>query len=300
MSLPTYQDYYPYILKNGDIEKTADQYLELIMTEMDVPKSEQEIKNQSGEPTVRNRLRWGIHYLKKAGLMDKPSRGKFVITSRGKAIRQKLGENVNNKTLEEFEEFLDFKNKVKSYAESSDTNPESNEEELTPVEKIENASQILKQELKVDLNNQIMEMSPYFFEKLVVDLLKKMGYGSFDGTTVTKKSSDGGIDGVVYQDELGLDIVYVQAKRYKEENKIGSPDLQKFCGALSGKQASKGIFFTTSDFTKEALEYLKTTPQKIIPVNGNKLLDLMIDFGVGAETSASYETYRIDEDYFSE
>ena len=131
-------------------------------------------------------------------------------------------------------------------------------------------------------------------------ILKKMGYGNFDGTTVTKRSADGGIDGVVYQDVLGLDIVYVQAKRYREDIKIGSPDLQKFCGALSGKQALKGIFFTTSDFSKEALEYLKTTPQKIIPVNGSKLLDLMIKFGVGTETSTSYETYRIDEDYFSE
>lgn len=300
MTLPTYQDYYPFILKYGDEEKTSDEYLELIMSEMDISEEDQQIKNKSGEPTVRNRLRWGIHYLRHAGLIDKPSRGKFVITERGKKVRNEFGNNIDNKTLESFEEFLNFKNKVKSYGESSEKDAETKEEELTPIENLENASKRLKQELKVDLNNQIMQMSPYFFEKLVIDLLQKMGYGSFEGTTVTKRSSDGGIDGIVYQDVLGLDIVYVQAKRYKEDNNIGSPDLQKFCGALSGKQASKGIFFTTSDFSREALNYLKTTPQKIIAVNGNKLLDLMIDFGVGTETSTSFETYKIDEDYFTE
>ena len=300
MTLPTYQDYYPYLLKHGDEEKTSDEYLELIMSEMNVSEEEKLFKNKSGEPTVRNRLRWGIHYLRHAGLMDKPSRGKYVITERGKKVREEYGKDIDNKTLENFEEFLNFVNKVKSYGDSSEKNIETNEENLTPIENLENASKRLKQELKVELNNQIMQMSPYFFEKLVIDLLKKMGYGSFDGTTVTKRSADGGIDGIVYQDVLGLDIVYVQAKRFKEDSKIGTPDLQKFCGALSGKQASKGIFFTTSDFSREALEYLKTTPQKIIPVNGNKLLDLMIEFGVGTETSTSFETYKIDEDYFSE
>lgn len=300
MSLPTFQDYFPFVLKHGDSEKTIDQYLELIMADMEISITDQEIKNTSGEPTVRNRLGWGIHYLRKAGLMANPSRGKHIITSRGKDVRDEYGKNIDIKTLEKFEEFLIFRKKVKSYGDRSEKAAESNEDELTPIEKIENASQSLKQELKVELSNQIMEMSPYFFEKLVIDLLKKMGYGNFDGTTVTKRSADGGIDGVVYQDVLGLDIVYVQAKRYREDIKIGSPDLQKFCGALSGKQALKGIFFTTSDFSKEALEYLKTTPQKIIPVNGSKLLDLMIKFGVGTETSTSYETYRIDEDYFSE
>ena len=300
MNFPTDQDYYPYILKHGDDAKTTDEYLGLIMSDIDVPQSEQLKKNKSGEPIVRNRLRWGIHYLKHAGLIEKPSRGKFVITERGKKVREEFGRDIDNKTLENFEEFLDYKNKIRSYGESSEKNIETNEESLTPLEILESASGRLKQDLKVDLSHRIMQMSPYFFEKLVIDLLKKMGYGSFDGTTVTKRSADGGIDGIVYQDVLGLDIVYVQAKRYKEDSKIGSPDLQKFCGALSGKQAAKGIFFTTSDFSKEGLEYLKTTPQKIVPVNGSKLLDLMIEFGVGTETSTSFETYKIDEDYFSE
>ena len=300
MKYPTYQDYYPFILKYGNEEKTSDEYLELIMSDMDISEDNQQIKNKSGEPTVRNRLRWSIHYLRHAGLMEKPSRGKYVITERGKDVRKKFGENINNKTLENFEEFLNFKNKIKSYGDDTDKELVSYKEELTPLENLETASKRLKQELKVELSNLIMDMTPYFFEKLVIDLLKKMGYGNFDGTNVTKKSSDGGIDGIVYQDILGLDLVYVQAKRYKENNKIGSPDLQKFCGALSGKQASKGIFFTTSDFSKEALEYLKTTPQKIIAVNGNKLLDLMIEFSVGTEVSTTFETYKIDEDYFSE
>ena len=300
MTLPTYQDYYPYILKHGNEEKTSEEYLDLIMSEMDISEEEQLIKNKTGEPTVRNRLRWAIHYLRHAGLMDKPSRGKYVVTERGKKVREEYGKDIDNKTLENFEEFLNFKNKVKSYGDSSEKDIETHQENLTPIENMENASKRLKQELKVDLNNQIMQMSPYFFETLVVDLLKKMGYGRFEGTTVTPQSSDGGIDGIVYQDVLGLDIVYVQAKRYKEDSKIGSPDLQKFSGALNGKKATKGIFFTTSDFSKGASEYLKTTSPTIILVNGSKLLDLMIEFGVGTKTSGSFETYKIDEGYFSE
>ena len=301
MELPSYQEYYPYILKYADDEKTSDEYLELIMASMKISDEDQLQKNISGEPTVRNRLRWGIHYLRHAGLMQKPARGKYVITQRGIEVREEYGFEINNKTLEKFEEFLKFKSKVKSYdKETNKDESESNDETFTPLENLENASLRLRQELKVELNNQIMEMSPYFFEKVVIDLLKEMGYGSFDGTQVTKKSGDRGVDGIVYQDILGLDVIYIQAKRNKEDNKVGAPDLQKFSGALSGFQASKGIFFTTSDFSSEALDYIKSTPQKIILINGDKLLDLMVDFEIGTEITNSYATYKINEDYFSE
>jgi restriction system protein len=267
------------------------------MKDMGVSDKEQSIRNSSGEPTVRNRLRWGIHYLKHAKLMDKPSRGRYVITERGRKIRKERGLDITNKTLMEFDEFREFKKPTKVTDEVS---TKGKIEELTPIESLESLSNIIKSEVKSELRNQIFSLSPYFFEKLVVDLLKKMGYGSYQGTGVTSKSGDGGIDGIVYQDVLGLDIVYIQAKRYKEGNNIGSDSLQKFSGALSGLKATKGIFFTTSDFTPSANKFLNTTPQNIVTVNGDKLLNLLIEYEVGVEVMTSHNTFKVNEDYFSE
>lgn len=254
-------------------------------------------KKSSGEPTVRNRLRWGIHYLRQAKLIDKPTRGKYVITERGKQVRKKFGKNITNKTLETFEEYRKFKNtrpKRVSVAEDKQT------EMLTPTEQIDNIFENVTNELKQELLNQIYESSPYFFERIVVDLLKKMGYGSFDGTQVTSKSGDGGIDGLVYQDVLGLEIVYAQAKRNKEGNNVGRPDLQKFVGSLSGMKAKKGVFFTTSDFTQDALNYLETVREKVVCINRETLLNLLIQNKVGVELRSTHYTYKIDENYFSE
>ena len=297
MTLPSYQEYYPYILKHADEAKNADEYLEAVSKDMNISDEDKSIKNSTGEPTVRNRLRWGIQYLRYAKLMEKPHRGIFVITNRGKRIREERGLDITNKTLMEFEEFREFKTPTKKTPEVSLINEI---EELAPTEKLESISKAVKSELKSELKNEIFNLSPYFFEKLVVDLLKKMGYGSFQGTGTTKKSSDGGIDGIVYQDVLGLDIVYVQAKRYKEGNNVGTPDLQHFIGALDTQQASKGIFFTTSDFTSTVPRFLGTSTKKIVTVNGDKLLDLLIEYEVGVEVMASYNSYKIKEDYFSE
>jgi len=301
MTLPNYQDYYPFILKHADHEKTSDEYLELLVKDMGITEDDSVIKNTSGEPTVRNRLRWSIHYLRHAGLMNKPSRGKYVITERGIKIREERGLNITNKTLEEFEEYLQFKNKVNKGSDAEKGKEQFiTNDALTPIESIENASIKMQQEIKIELMKQIFELSPYFFEKLVIDLLKKMGYGSFKGTRVTRGSNDGGIDGIVYQDALGLDIVYVQAKRYKEGNNIGRPEIQGFAGALDGLQASKGIFFTTSSFTPGAIEFSKTTTNKIVVIDGERLLNLLIEYEIGAEKSSTFYTYRINEDYFSE
>ena len=296
MKLPTYEDYYPYILMFADKPQTSDEYLTLICEEMNISNDAQKIRNPSGEPTVRNRLRWGIHYLRHAKLMDKPTRGKYVITERGMQVRKEFKKNITNKTLEKFKEYRVFKGtnseKLSAFEQKSET--------LTPTEQIQRIFGHITNELKQELLNQIYESSAYFFERIVVDLLKKMGYGNFSGTTVTSKSRDGGIDGLVYQDVLGLEIVYVQAKRNKEGNNIGRPDLQKFVGSLSGRKATKGVFFTTSDFTEDALNYLETVREKIICVNRDKLLDLLIGNEVGVELRSRYNTYKVDEDYFSE
>ncbi|XAT61443.1 restriction endonuclease [Rhodobacteraceae bacterium Araon29] len=297
MKLPSYQDYYPYILMFADKPQTSDEYLTLICEEMNISDDAQKVKNPSGEPTVRNRLRWGIHYLRHAKLMDKPARGKYVITERGKQIRGEFGKNITNKTLEKFEEYRAFKG---AKSEKIPVSEEQQADMLTPTEQIDGIFENITNELKQELLNQVYDSSPYFFERIVVDLLKKMGYGNFDGTTVTSKGGDGGIDGLVYQDVLGLEIVYVQAKRYKEGNNVGRPDLQKFVGSLSGRKATKGVFFTTSDFTTDALSYLETVREKIVCVNRERLLSLLIENKVGVELRSTHHTYKIDEDYFSE
>lgn len=297
MKLPSYQECYPYILMFADKPQTSDQYLALICKEMNIFEDAQKIRNGSGEPTIRNRLSWGIHYLRHAKLMDKPSRGQYVITERGKKLRNELGKKITNKTLEQFEEYRKFKGIT---FEKESVSKEEKAESLTPTEQIESTFVNINNEFKQELLNQIYASSPYFFERIVVDLLKKMGYGNFDGTTVTSKSGDGGIDGLVYQDVLGLEIVYVQAKRNKEGNNIGRPDLQKFVGSLSGRKATKGVFFTTSDFTSDALEYLETVREKIVCVNREKLLNLLIQNEIGVEVRSTHHTYKIDEDYFSE
>jgi len=298
MSIPAYKDYYPYILKFADKPKSADEYLKLIMEDMGISEKEQEIRNSSGEPTVRNRLRWGIHYLRHAKLIEKPERGKFVITERGLKIRKERGSDITNKTLMEFDEFKEFKKPAKNIVKTVAN--ENDDEELTPIERISSLSDTINTEVKEELRAQIMSLSPYFFEKLVIDLLKKMGYGSFQGTTVTQKSNDNGIDGIVYQDELGLDIVYVQAKRYSIGNSIGRPDLQSFIGALDTVQATKGIFFTTSEFAATVPIFLEKSTKKIVIVDGDKLLDLLLQYNVGVDIADTHYSYKIDEGYFSE
>lgn len=297
MAIPTYQDYYPYILKHADKAQTADQYLELIISDLDISEQDQKVKNASGEPTIRNRLRWGIHYLRHAKLLDKPDRGKFKITDRGKKVRKEKGLNITEATLMEFDEFKEFKRPKKSVIAK---NVDSKNESLTPIERLELLSNSINREVKEELMSQIMSLSPYFFEKLVVDLLKKMGYGSFQGTTVTNKSNDNGIDGIVYQDELGLDIVYIQAKRYAVGSNVGRPDLQSFIGALDTIQATKGVFFTTSGFTASVAPLLEKSTKKVVTVDGDKLLDLLVQYEVGIDVATVHKSYKIDEGYFSE
>ena len=174
----------------------------------------------------------------------------------------------------------------------------SNNEEITPEENIDKIYKEINEQLAEELLEVILEKDGYYFEKLVMDVLIKMGYGDFreDAKKVTKKSNDGGIDGIINQDKLGLDKIYVQAKRW--ESVVGRPELQKFVGALSERQADKGIFITTSDFTKEAKEYIEKVSQNIILINGNMLTKLMIENNVGVQIIYNYEIKRIDNDYF--
>ena len=251
--------------------------------------------------TIRNRVGWAITYLIKAELLSHPKRGYFTITDRGKKVLSENPDKINNKFLEQFPEFLEFKNKKKGDDEAPDSTIEDSSS-ATPEERIGSAYSEITAEIKSEILEKVLDGSPEFFEKLIVNLLVAIGYGgsSTDAGEHLGKSGDGGIDGVINEDKLGLDLIYVQAKRYAPDKPIGRPDIQKFAGSLIGKGANKGVFVTTSTFSHHADEYAETVPQRIILIDGEKLTALMLEHNVGVRVHQAIELKRIDEDFFIE
>jgi restriction system protein len=299
MTIPNYQDLYPFILRYSTQAQTTNGYLELVARELKLSEDELAERNNSGQSIVRSRVSWSLAYLYKAQLLSKPSRGVYVITERGKEFLTKYPSSFTNKELAQFPEFQEFRKQSTSSEAEASVAVSSVISELTPIEQIEQANNELNEELQGELLERILEQSPSFFEHLVVALLSKMGYGS-EGTLAKAigKSGDGGIDGVIHQDKLGLDVVYIQAKRYDLQNQIGRPDLQAFVGSLAGHQSTKGVFVTTSYFSKPALEYLKTITTRIVPIDGRRLVELMIEHQVGTRTAHTFKVNKIDEDFF--
>lgn len=254
------------------------------------------------QPVFINRLGWARTYMKKAGLLRNSRRGYFQITDRGLSV---LGENpaeINVKFLERFPEFLEFRMPRKE-SEASVGEEQAQSEpspEQTPHEALELAYERLRSELAAEILQALKGAEPSLFENIVVELLVKMGYGGSrkDAGKAIGRSGDEGIDGVIKEDHLGLDSVYIQAKRW--EATVGRPEIQKFAGALQGQRARKGIFITTSDFTKEANDYVSRIDSKIVLIDGKSLARLMIDFGVGVTNVAAYEVKKLDADYFAE
>ncbi|WP_323314147.1 restriction endonuclease [Anabaena cylindrica] len=223
----------------------------------------------------------------------------FQITDRGKNILIRNPSEINLKFLNQFPEFIEFKTTKKDNDKSE---PEIIEiSETTPQESIEFGYQKIRKELELELLNRVKSCSPDFFERLVVDLLVKMGYGGSrrDAGRAIGKSGDGGIDGIIKEDKLGLDIVYIQAKRW-DNTVVGRPEIQKFVGALHGQRARKGVFITTSRFSQEAREYVSIIDSKIVLIDGQELAQLMIDNHVGVSTVSIYEIKKIDSDYFTD
>ena len=252
----------------------------------------------SGQQYIfENRVGWAITYFKKAALFEKTRRGYFKITARGLKVLQDKPQVINVAFLKQFPEFIEFQS-IKRDKEEKGGKEEG--EPYTPEETIEFAYQKVRKNLTADLIQMVKKVSPSYFEKVVVDLLLKMGYGGTrkDAGEAIGKSGDEGIDGIIKEDRLGLDVVYVQAKRW--ENPVSRPEIQKFAGALQGQKARKGIFITTSSFTKDAIDYASRIENKIVLVDGEELANLMIDHGIGVATASSYEIKRIDQDYFPE
>jgi len=233
----------------------------------------------------------------KAGLITSPRRAVSAITERGRAVLGDYPDRIDLRVLKQFPEYQEFRYRKKP-DESDDG--EAAESETTPEESFENAYLTLRSEIERELLDQIMSNPPDFLERVVVDLIVKMGYGGSrrDAGEAIGQSGDEGIDGIIKEDQLGLDIIYLQAKRW--ETTVGRPEIQKFAGALQGKRAKKGIFITTSSFTKDSIEYVSMIETKIILIDGATLARLMFDHGVGVTTSSTYEVKKVDSDYFED
>ena len=260
-----------------------------------------ELLPSGAAPVFYNRTAWAKTYLKKAGLLDSPKQGVVVITNRGLDVLKNKPEYIDVKYLKQFSEFLEFQSTKNDDASTTVETVEDDSSE-TPEETLESAYQKIRKSLASDILGKVIALSPAFFEKLVVELLVKMGYGGSikDAGRAIGKSGDEGIDGTIKEDKLGLDIIYVQAKRWQPGNVIGRPELQKFVGALAGQGAKKGIFLTTSSFTKDALEYTPKNETKIVLIDGAQLAQYMIDYNLGVTSVNSYEVKRVDSDYFGD
>lgn len=249
--------------------------------------------------TILYRLQWSKTYLKNAGLLEYPKRAHFQLTQAGKKVDLKNVAQIDKSFLSKFEGFNDFKNiSTKSNQLNFESSIDSVKEDLTPPEAIEFYSNELNNQIKQELLDLVKANNPAFFERLVVDLLVAMGYGGShqDAAQAIGKTNDGGIDGIISEDRLGLDKIYIQAKRW--QGTIGRPDIQQFKGALADQVAKKGVFITTSSFSKEAIESAKKSG--IVLIDGDRLTSLMIEFGLGVTIERSFHVYRIDSDRFEE
>ena len=254
----------------------------------------------SGYPIVRHRTSWAGFHLRKAGLVEDGQKGILKITEEGKAVLAGHPSSLADTILIKYPKYLAWRNAVSEVGAEAVPLSNKPDEDLSPEESIANGYTILRANLAAELLERIKIKPPGFFEKLVVDLLLAMGYGGSraEAGSVTKASGDGGIDGVINEDRLGLDAVYVQAKRW--ENTVGVNELRNFVGALSAHKAHKGVFISTSNFAKPARDYISQVGQKIVLIDGPRLAELMIDYGVGVSTKETYVLKRADEDYFAE
>jgi len=284
-------------LKDGK-EHSIDEAEDYLAKVFNLTDEERHKLLKSGNQTVfRNRVGWAKTYMYKAKLLDVPRRANIVITERGLEVLKENPQSLSAKYLMKFPEFVEFHKSNKKEKQEEPESPSKSPEEVI-YEKTDEINNYVKSELII----KILKSSPHFFEKLVLNLIVKMGYGgSFeDVVELLGKTGDEGVDGLIKEDILGLDKVYLQAKKW-DKGTVGRPEIQKFVGALHGKGAKKGIFITTSTFTKDALEYLnKVNDMTLILIDGDKLVDYMLKYNVGVQVKNTIELKKIDEDYFEE
>ena len=306
MAIPIFEDFlYPFLLATNNKDMTISEMRQYIVDYFHLTDEDCSLRTKSGNTTqVTDRLNWVRQYLRRALMIDLPQRGVYRITQRGKDYLSSH-DSLSKKDLMEYPEFASYATGTTvTKTESGNSTPKQDlvSADLTPTEQLEQAYHSINDDLAADLLQKTLEQSPYFFEHLVVDLLVKMGYGgSFaNSAQVTQYVHDDGIDGIIYEDKLGLDKIYIQAKRYKLDNTVGKPQIQQFSGALDEQKATKGVFITTSTYSKEAKQYVEKLNKKIVLIDGQELARYMIEYNVGVSTKQVYEVKRIDSDYFEE
>lgn len=306
MSAPDYQTLMLPVLKLAcEGEQRVGEIADTIADAFGLTEAEREQMLPSGRQRVlHNRIHWAKFYMSKAGLITSPARGRFVATQAGRTLLEAGPAKIDVPLLMREPAFRDFyRNEAQSGVEvvAAASHAPSAITAATPEEQIEVAYQSVLASLRADLLERILQTSPAFFEQLIVDLLVAMGYGGSHKNAAAQlgRSGDGGVDGVINEDRLGLDRVYMQAKRYAEGNTVGRPDIQAFVGSLVGLRASKGVFVTTSSFSSQARNFVRHLSQRVVLLDGSDLTGLMIEHNVGVRVSRATEFKRLDEDFFS-
>jgi restriction system protein len=300
MAVPDFQSWFLPLLKrigDGELHKMSDLYEELA-TDLKLSADDRAAMLPSGKQAMyENRIGWARTYLKKAGLLESPGRGMCRISQRGKDTLAAKPDRLNIKFLEQYPEFVDF-HKATPKHDGPLTKPPSSESDETPEETLERVHQGIKAQLVQELLERIKTAPPSFFERLVVELLLRMGYGGSreDAGKTVGKSGDGGIDGVINEDRLGLDVIYLQAKRW--DNTVGRPVVQAFIGSLEGFRANKGVLITTSQFSADARAYIGQIGKKIVLIDGEHLANLMVEHNLGVSVLTTYDVKKVDSDYF--
>lgn len=302
MSVPDFQSFMLPVLRimSDSEEHSVGESAEMVADLFKLSEEDRKEPLPSGRKTrLHDRVNWSFTYMMNGKLLERTGRGKYRITERGLDVLKSNPPSISTKFLMQFPEFVDFQN-----ASRQDSKPAKELEAVeseTPEEILETSYQSLRRNLAQELLERVKKCSPRFFESLVVDLLVAMGYGGSrkDAGQAVGQSGDGGIDGIIKEDKLGLDAVYIQAKRW-DNTTVGRPELQKFVGSLAGRKARKGVFITTSQFSEEARKYVEGLEMKIVLIDGEELAQLMIDHGIGVTELATYVVKKIDSDYFGE
>lgn len=299
MTIPDFQTLMLPLLKlteDGDEHSLAEVRESLSEQFCVTPEERSELLPSGQQPVFDNRVAWSKSYLVNSGLLEATRRAHFRITGRGRETLASGIDKIDIRYLERFPEFVEFRTPKKDNGGNGSLEPQPGE--ATPQEMLESAHQRIRKEIGAELLAKVKQASPQFFENLVIELLLKMGYGGSrkEAGRAIGRSGDEGIDGIINEDRLGLDTIYIQAKKW--DGTVGRPEIQKFVGALHGKRSRKGVFITTGSFSSDAIDYVKHIDPKVVLIGGSDLAQLMIDFGVGVSVSSAYEVKRIDLDYF--
>jgi len=305
MAIPKFEDFlYPFLiqLKNKDV--TTKEMKDALVKHFNLTEEDCSLKTKSGSAfQLNDRIGWCRQWLRRALFIEIPQRGIYSITQRGKDYLQSHTD-LRQEDLLQYPEYAEYAHmpvtsKVDSTGEKKDI--EEKLGEMTPTEQMDVAFKSINDDLAADLLQRVLDMSPNFFEKLVLDLLLNMGFGSRNKemAIVTPTSHDNGVDGIIPEDALGLDKIYIQAKRYTD-NPVSKPEIHKFIGALDEQKATKGVFITTSKFTSGAVETANKASKKIVLIDGKSLADYMIEYNVGVSEKKIYEVKKLDSDYFEE